>query len=73
MTALSFVAWRHAQQGGNVNKSDVQCQRDSPILPVKNVKETALFYAEKLGFKIDVTWVNPIYACASSLIAYAWW
>lgn len=44
---------------------DEQFQSSNPILPVKNVKETVLFYKEKLGFNIDVIWVNPNYACVS--------
>lgn len=44
---------------------DEQFQSANPILPVKNVKETALFYKEKLGFNIDVVWENPNYACVS--------
>ena len=44
---------------------DEQFQCANPILPVKNVKETALFYKEKLGFNIDVIWENPNYACVS--------
>lgn len=34
----------------------------NPILPVKNVNDTAKFYEEKLGFQIDVLWDNPPYA-----------
>jgi transcriptional regulator with XRE-family HTH domain len=34
----------------------------NPILPVSNVKETAKFYEEKLGFEIDILWSNPPYA-----------
>lgn len=45
--------------------NDAQFQSTNPILPVKNVKETALFYKENLGFNIDVVWENPNYACVS--------
>ncbi len=44
---------------------DKQFQRANPILPVKNIKETALFYKEKPGFNIDVVWENPNYTCVS--------
>ncbi|NOX43087.1 MAG: VOC family protein [Gammaproteobacteria bacterium] len=44
---------------------DEQFQSANPILPVKDVKETARFYEEKLGFIIDIIWENPNYACVS--------
>ena len=31
------------------------------ILPAKNVRETANFYEDKLGFQINVIWENPAY------------
>jgi transcriptional regulator with XRE-family HTH domain len=34
----------------------------NPILPVTSVNEVAKFYAEKLGFKIEILWENPPYA-----------
>jgi hypothetical protein len=34
-------------------------------MPVRDVKETAQFYKEQLGFTIDVIWENPNYACVS--------
>lgn len=33
----------------------------NPILPVKNVHETANFYAEKLSFEIEGVWETPPY------------
>lgn len=33
----------------------------NPILPVISVIETAKFFEKKLGFKIEVLWVNPSY------------
>jgi hypothetical protein len=33
----------------------------NPILPVKNVQETARFYEEKLGFITKILWENPAY------------
>lgn len=41
----------------------------SPILPVKNVKETAFFYKEYLGFDIEVLWENPPYGVVSRGLA----
>jgi uncharacterized glyoxalase superfamily protein PhnB len=37
----------------------------TPVLPVNNVKETAKFYEEMLGFTIEVICENPNYACVS--------
>lgn len=34
----------------------------NPILPASDVKETANFYRDILGFEIDVLWENPPYA-----------
>jgi len=33
----------------------------TPILPVISVNDTAQFYAEKLGFEIEILWNNPPY------------
>jgi len=33
----------------------------TPILPVVSVKETANFYAEYLGFEVEILWENPAY------------
>jgi hypothetical protein len=35
------------------------------VFPVKSVKNTALFYKEKLGFTIDILWENPNFASVS--------
>jgi transcriptional regulator with XRE-family HTH domain len=37
----------------------------NPILPVKNVKDTANFYADELAFKIEILWENPPYAAVA--------
>ena len=37
----------------------------NPVLPVKNVIESARFYEEALGFKVDIIWEDPAYACIS--------
>ncbi len=31
-----------------------------PVLPVNNLKETLDFYSEKLGFRVDWTWGDPL-------------
>ncbi|RMG36705.1 MAG: hypothetical protein D6732_07880 [Methanobacteriota archaeon] len=31
-----------------------------PVLPVRNLPETLDYYTEKLGFKIDWTWGDPL-------------
>jgi catechol 2,3-dioxygenase-like lactoylglutathione lyase family enzyme len=31
------------------------------ILPVQNVRETAKFYQNKLGFEVSLIWENPVY------------
>lgn len=33
----------------------------NPILPVRNVRETAKFFEEKLGFAVAVLWEEPAY------------
>ena len=33
----------------------------NPILPVKNVVETANYYKDKLGFTINILWEDPSY------------
>jgi len=33
----------------------------NPILPVKDVRDTAKFYQEKLGFEVIVLWEEPPY------------
>ncbi len=33
----------------------------NPVLPVENVKETAKFYEDKLGFKTTLLWEDPAY------------
>jgi hypothetical protein len=38
---------RHSNRGGNMKVNDEQFQSANPVLPVKNVKETTLFYKEK--------------------------
>jgi uncharacterized glyoxalase superfamily protein PhnB len=48
-----------------MKEGDIQFQYANPVMPVKNVKETAKFYKEHLGFTIDVIWENPNYACVS--------
>ena len=35
------------------------------ILPVSDVKESAQFYKQALGFDIDIMWENPNYASVS--------
>jgi len=42
-------------------KDTGQLMSNYPTLPVKNVKETAAFYRDKLGFKVEVIWDG--YAC----------
>lgn len=37
----------------------------NPILPVKNVKDTANFYAGELAFNIEILWENPPYAAVA--------
>lgn len=34
----------------------------NPILPVKDVVETATFFEDKLGFTVNILWQNPSYA-----------
>ncbi len=48
-----------------MKKDDNQYLSTNPILPVKEVSETARFYEEYLGFSVDVLWKNPNYACVS--------
>lgn len=48
-----------------MNKEDVEFHFANAVLPVKNTKETAKYYKEKLGFTVDVLWENPNYACVS--------
>lgn len=48
-----------------MNTNDNQFQSANPILPVKDVKATSKFYKEYLGFKVDILWENPNYACVS--------
>jgi len=54
----------------NVDISKLQNERfskdelflgSSPILPVKSVNATVQFYAEKLGFEIEILWNDPPY------------
>ena len=44
---------------------DDQFRASTPILPVHDVKETADFYREKLGFHVEGIWENPNYASIS--------
>ena len=44
---------------------DIQFHHANPVMPVKDAKETARFYKERLGFTVDVLWENPNYACVS--------
>ena len=37
----------------------------NPVMAVKDVKATAKFYKETLGFNIDILWENPNYGCVS--------
>ena len=45
----------------NLNATD-KFLGTNPILPTTNVKETAMFYKEKLDFEIEVLWDDPPYA-----------
>lgn len=38
-----------------------QFLRANPVLPVRNVKETVLFYEKQLGFTLSVLWEDPPY------------
>ena len=40
----------------------------TPILPVNDVRETARFYQERLGFTITIVWENPNYAVVRLLL-----
>ncbi len=42
--------------------TDEQFLGSNPILPATNVKETAQFYHQQLGFEIETLWLNPPYA-----------
>lgn len=37
----------------------------NPVMAVKDVKASAKFYKEVLGFNIDILWKNPSYSCVS--------
>ena len=37
----------------------------NPLIPVKSVIETAIFYKDKLGFTIEILWENPSYGVVS--------
>lgn len=37
----------------------------NPVMAVKDVKASAKFYKEALGFHIDILWENPNYGCVS--------
>ena len=41
----------------------------NPILPVKNVKDTALFYKDVLGFDVEGLWENPPYGVVARGLA----
>jgi hypothetical protein len=37
----------------------------NPVMAVKDVKATAAFYKEVLGFDINIIWETPGYGCVS--------
>jgi uncharacterized glyoxalase superfamily protein PhnB len=37
----------------------------NPVMAVKDVKATAKFYKEALGFDVNIIWENPSYGCVS--------
>ncbi len=39
---------------------DKQLSHFAAVFPVENVDETISWYTEKLGFKVDFTWEDPI-------------
>jgi catechol 2,3-dioxygenase-like lactoylglutathione lyase family enzyme len=48
-----------------MNVDEIQFHFANPVMPVKDVKKTATFYKERLGFTVDVLWEKPNYACVS--------
>lgn len=46
------------QSSINSNSTD-KFLSTNPILPAADVKETANFYSENLGFEVDVLWEEP--------------
>ena len=48
-----------------MKKTADQFLETTVILPVVNVRESAMFYKQKLGFDINIMWENPNYASVS--------
>lgn len=48
-----------------MNRQQEQFLGVNPVLPVKNVIDSARFYEEALGFQVDIIWEDPAYACVS--------
>lgn len=44
---------------------DIDFHFANAVLPVRDARETARFYNERLEFTVTVLWENPNYACVS--------
>lgn len=49
----------------HMSNGKIEFHYANPVMAVKDVKTTANFYKESLGFNIDIIWENPSYGCVS--------